>query len=74
MAMKDFLPASAFNRTIDNYAGKDGFPAPLHLTARRIAFLESEIDAWLEKLLAKREYQKATPKATARTETAMIKR
>jgi len=39
-------------RVIYNYVEAGTFPAPIKVGARRIAFVEAEVDAWIEKRIA----------------------
>ena len=43
--------------TIDRYRGKKIFPQPIRLGPNRVAWLRSEIDAWIRERVAERDRQ-----------------
>jgi prophage regulatory protein len=46
-------------RHIERMIGEGRFPAPVRLGPARLAFVEAEIDAWLEARVAERQTKQA---------------
>lgn len=64
--VSDMLSLS--QRTIYNYVDTKGFPKPLRLTARRIAFEESDVLAWIDGLRTARDTYLVVAKAKKKRE------
>lgn len=53
---KDVLAATGFeNSTLYKYISEGGFPKPVSLGERAVAWVESEVEAWIEARICARD-------------------
>ncbi len=56
MSLKQVISRVCLSRsTLLSYVEEGRFPAPVDIGKRRVAWVSSEIDAWIEGLIAKRD-------------------
>ena len=56
LSINDVCKLTSLSRTsIHNHRQSGSFPIPVRLGTKRIAFLSSEIDAWIEARIADRD-------------------